>query len=460
MSPAKTNPWRVLGVLCIANFLVLLDTTIVNTAVPDMMTRLDVGIGEILWILNGYLLALASLLVFFGRLGDLAGPRRLFVLGLAVFTLASALCGLADDPAWLVAARVAQGIGAAILSPQAFVLIAAIFPAGRRGAAFGLFTAVAGIAAISGPTLGGLLVTEFGWQSVFLLNVPVGIAGILLALRVVPDARTGRPHRFDVAGVLLVTLGLIGLVHGLIEGTIASFAVAIVALTAFVFWERRDGDPLVPPGLFRDRGYRVATVLTGVTAFSIAGFLLVFVLQTQNLLGMSPLMSGVAALPWTLALSAVAPMAGRLADRFGGRWLLVGGLALYAAGVAATAFLPDETSTAAVFVAPLIAVGVGQGLAIAPATTEALRAIPPDTAGAASGVLNTARHVGSALGAAVAGVLFQARLPEGQLGAARTTFLMLAVVLAAAALLAVRMPGRRPGVATESHRPSAKSVVA
>ncbi|MEV7549475.1 MFS transporter [Amycolatopsis sp. NPDC089917] len=456
MSTARPNPWRVLGVLCVANFLVLLDTTIVNTAVPDMMTGLDVGIGEILWILNGYLLALASLLVFFGRLGDLAGPKRLFVLGLAVFTLASALCALADDPAWLIAARVAQGIGAAILSPQAFVLIAAIFPAERRGAAFGLFTAVAGIAAISGPTLGGLLVTRFGWQSVFLLNVPVGLAGIVLALRVVPDARTGRPHRFDVVGVLLVTAGLVGVVYGLIEktGTIAGFTAGIAALAAFVLWERGRKDPLIPLGLYRDRGYRIATVLTGATAFSIAGFLLVFVLLTQNLLGMSPLMSGVAALPWTLALSAVAPVAGRLADRVGGRWLLVGGLALYAAGVTATALLPDEKSTAAVFLVPLIAVGVGQGLAIAPATTEALRAIPPDAAGAASGVLNTARHVGSALGAAVAGVLFQAGLAGGELAAARTTFLMLAAVLAAAALLAVRVPA----LTTESHRPTAESV--
>ncbi|WP_037305503.1 MFS transporter [Amycolatopsis orientalis] len=460
MTTAKTNPWRVLGVLCVANFLVLLDTTIVNTAVPDMMSRLDVGLGEILWILNGYLLALASLLIFFARLGDLAGPRRLFVLGLAVFTAASALCGLADGPGWLIAARVAQGIGAAILSPQAFVLIAAIFPAERRGAAFGLFTAVAGIAAISGPTLGGLLVTEFGWQSVFLLNVPAGLAGIVLALRVVPDTRTGDRHRFDVVGVVLVTLGLVGVVHGLIESerqrwvTIASFAVAVVALVAFVFWERGRRDPLMPLDLYGERGYRIATVLTLVTAFSIAGFLLVFVLQTQNLLGMSPLMSGVAALPWTLALSAVAPVAGRLADRFGGRWLLVGGLGLYAAGVAGTALLPDETSTAAVFVLPLIAVGVGQGLAIAPATTEALRAIPPGSAGAASGVLNTARHVGSALGAAVAGVLFRTTVPGGPFVAARTTYLMLAVVLVAAAFLAVRMPGRT----TESNRPTGESV--
>ncbi len=437
------NPWRVLGVLCVANFLVLLDTTIVNTAVPDMMTRLDVGLGEILWILNGYLLALASLLVFFGRLGDLAGPRRLFVAGLALFTLASALCGLANDPAQLIAARVVQGVGAAILSPQAFVLIAAIFPPQRRGAAFGLFTGVAGIAAISGPTLGGLLVTEFGWQSVFLLNVPVGLAGIVLALRVIPDARTGRRHRFDVVGMLLVTLGLVGLVYGLIESDRPQwgvFGLSAAALTGFVLWERGRTDALVPLELYRDRGYRVATVLTLVTAFSIAGFLLVFVLQTQRLLGMSPLMSGVAALPWTLALSAVAPVAGRLADRFGGRWLLVGGLGLYALGVCGTALLPDAASSAWVFVAPLLAVGAGQGLAIAPATTEALRTIPADTAGAASGVLNTARHVGSALGAAVAGVLLQARLDDGLDVAARTTFLVLAAVIAAGAILALRIP--------------------
>src|SRR5262245_2753798 len=163
----RIRPWRALLVLCIANFLVLLDTTIVNTAAPDIMGSLDVGISEILWVLNGYLLAFASLLIVFGRLGDMVGPRTLFVLGLGVFTIASVQCGLSETAGQLIAARVLQGIGAAMLSPQAIVLISAIFPAHRRGAAFGIFTAVAGIAAVSGPTLGGLLVTELGWQSVF-----------------------------------------------------------------------------------------------------------------------------------------------------------------------------------------------------------------------------------------------------------------------------------------------------
>lgn len=427
------RPWRALLVLCVANFLVLLDTTIVNTAVPDVMGDLDVGLGQILWVLNGYLLAFACLLIVFGRLGDMIGPRTLFIGGLAVFTIASVLCGLSATAEELIAARILQGVGAAMLSPQAIVLISAIFPANRRGAAFGIFTAVAGIAAVSGPTLGGLLVTEFGWQSVFYLNLPAGLAGILLATRMVPDLRPGRRHRFDTVGVLLATTALLGFVYGLVEhrGPLI-FVVSAALLMAFLLWEERQPEPLIPFGLYRDRDYSIATVLTLIVSFSISGFLLLYVIETQTLLGMSPLASGISGLPWTLTLSAVAPVAGRLADRVGGRVLLIAGLAVYAAGVAGIALVSTSSSTAGTFVLPLIAIGVGQGLAIAPATTEAMRHIPPGHAGAASGVLNTARHVGTVLGAAVVGVLLQG--DRNLAGADRATLVVAAVVLAGSVL--------------------------
>jgi MFS family permease len=478
---ARTKPWAALTVLCIANFLILLDTTIVNTALPDIQSSLSAGIDEALWVLNGYLLAFASLLIVFGRLGDVVGPRTVFVAGLGVFTVASALCALATSAGALVAARVLQGLGAAALLPQALVLISAIFPAHRRGAAFGVFTAVAGIASVSGPTLGGLLITEFGWQSIFYLNLPVGLLGIVLAVRLVPDLRVnprerpGHPrpaaprrvartprrwHRFDLPGVLLATLGLVGVTYGLVEGERqhwgqvagpvsipAVLAAGAVLLVAFVLWERRAPEPLIPLGLFRDRNFSLATLITLATSFALFGLLLVFVLETQTMLGMSPLMFGVTGLPWTLTLSAVAPVAGRLADRVGGRVLLVAGLACYAAGVLGVALVGSSTSTAATFVLPLVVVGVGTGMTFAPATTEALRGIAPQQVGAASGVLNTARQVGAALGAAVVGALLQHRLASGAsfLSASRLSLAVVAAVVLAGSGLAVFM--RRPAPA-------------
>ncbi|MGK5522988.1 DHA2 family efflux MFS transporter permease subunit [Micromonospora sp. URMC 107] len=430
--PRAANPWAALLVLCLGNFLILLDTSIVNTAVPDMMRSLDTGIDSMLWVLNGYLLALASLLIVAGRLGDLFGPRTVFMAGMAVFAVASVLCGAAQSPAQLIAARVVQGVGAAALLPQALVLISGIFPAARRGAAFGIFTAVAGVAAVSGPTLGGLVITRLGWEWIFYLNVPLNAAGVALAWWLVPDLRTRRPRHLDVVGVLLATAALVGLMYALIEGerhdwgTVrgpvgipAILVAAAVCGVLFALRERRQREPLVPPGLFRLDNFAPATLITLVSSFGLYGFLLVFVIETQALLGMSPLESGLAALPWTVVLSAVAPVAGRLTDRLGGRRLLAGGLAVYALGVLGMALLVTPRATAATFVVPLIAVGVGMGASIAPTTTEAMRHVPAPLAGAAAGVLNTARQVGGALGAAVVGAVLQHRLADTLPEAAR-----------------------------------------
>lgn len=466
--PADRGPWSVLVVLCLANFLVLLDTTIVNTAVPEIMTSLHLDVDLVVWVLNGYLLAFACLLITFGRLGDRLGPRAVFVAGLVVFSLACALCGLSGRGGELVAARVLQGVGAAALLPQALVLISLIFPADRRGAAFGIFTAVAGIAAVSGPTLGGLLVTEVGWRSVFYLNVPVGVVGLVLAVRLVPDLRPTRPQRFDPVGVLLATGALVGVVFGLVEGerygwgrvagpvTIARIMIASgLLLWLFIRWERRHPEPLVPLDLFADRTFRVATVLTMINSFALHGFLFVFVLETQAMLGMSPLMSGVTALPWTLTLSAVAPVAGRLTDRVGGRSLLIVGLTGQALGVLALARVGPSGWTA--FPLPLAVIGLGMGLSIAPTTTEAMRGVPAHRAGAASGVLNTARQAGAALGAALIAAVLQNRAlslvhqtAAGRAGfvtASRPALALVALVLLAGAGLAALLTRSRTGIA-------------
>ncbi len=401
----KRGPWAALLVLCLANFLILLDTSVVNTAAPAMMASLGADIDDILWVLNGYLIALSSLLIFFGRLGDLLGPRTVFVAGLAAFTTASVLCGLSSSIGMLIASRVLQGIGAAALLPQALTLISLLFPPDRRGAAFGIFTAVAGVAAVSGPTLGGLVVTELGWQWIFLFNLPIGFAGIMLGSYLVPHLDPKRPKAFDLVGVILATFGLGGIVYSIIESRPWAAVIAIPMILLFVLWELRHPEPLIPLTLFRNRNFSVGTVITLITSFSLYGFLLVFVIETQTLLGMSPLASGLAALPWTLTLSAVAPAAGRLTDRIGGRVLLTAGLGIYALGVV------GMIAARAEFVVPLILIGIGMGAAIAPTTTEAMRHITPAQAGAASGVLNTARQVGAAIGAAVIGVVLQRGFP-------------------------------------------------
>jgi EmrB/QacA subfamily drug resistance transporter len=410
-------------VLCIGNFLILLDSSVVNTAAPDMMRSLHTGVDSFLWVLNSYLLALAALLIVAGRLGTVLGPRAVFTGGLAVFAVASMLCGVAQSPGQLIAARILQGMAAAALLPQPLTLIVGIFPANRQGAAFGIFTAVAGVAAVSGPTLGGVIITYFGWQWIFYLNVPICAAGVVLTQWLVPDVRGRRARYFDLTGMILATAGLVGVVYALIEGerhhwgtvrgpvTIPGLlVVSVLLLAAFVGWERRHREPLVPLSLFGRRNFSVATTITLLTSFALFGFLLIFVIETQTLLGMSAVMSGVTALPWTITLSAVAPVAGRLTDRIGGRRLLVGGLLVYVLGVLAFARLPTPHSSPATFVVPLVLIGIGMGAAIAPATTEAMRDGPADDAGAASGVLNTARQVGAALGAATVGAMFQHRL--------------------------------------------------
>ncbi len=214
----KYSPWLVLLSLCLGFFMILLDTTIVNIAIPDMSTSLHASFDDILWVLNAYVLVYAVLLITAGRLGDLHGPKQLFLIGLVIFTLASAACGFAQNPTQLIIARIAQGVGGALLTPQTLSTITMIFPAEKRGAAFGLWGAVAGVATVTGPTLGGLLVTDLGWRWIFFVNVPVGVVTIIFASIVMPNIQLNRRHKLDITGTLLATVGLFLVTYGLIEG--------------------------------------------------------------------------------------------------------------------------------------------------------------------------------------------------------------------------------------------------
>jgi EmrB/QacA subfamily drug resistance transporter len=352
----------------------------------------------------------------------------MFFAGVALFTLASAACGLAPSAGWLIAFRAIQGVGAALLMPQTLAILTTVFPADRRGAAFGVWGAVAGIATIAGPTLGGLLVTAFDWRYIFFINVPIGAAVLVMTLLYIPDVRSGRRHSFDVVGVVLASLSLLAICYALVEGqrynwgTIKSFisipllfAVGVVLFAAFLYVQRRrqQSEPLVPFVLFKDRNYALMNVVTAFVAIGMLGIFLPFTIYLQSVLGFSALKAGLTMAPASVIAMFVAPAAGRLSDRFGGKYILMLGLVLFGGGMGAIALIAQANSAWYLFLAPQVVAGVGIGCTFAPMITEAMRNVNPMLAGAASGVFNTTRQVGTVIGTAGVGALLQNRLVAG-----------------------------------------------
>ena len=425
MRKFHANPWAVLLVVSLGFFMTLLDLTIVNIAIPDMLTSLHASLDDILWVINAYALVLAVLVITCGRLGDLIGPRIMFAGGVALFTVASAACGLAPSAGWLIGFRAVQGLGAAMLMPQTLTIITNTFPAERRGAAFGVWGAVAGVATIAGPTLGGLLVSAFDWRWIFYVNVPFGVLALILTFVIIPDMRPGRRHRIDIPGVLLASAALLAICYGLVEGqkydwgTITSFisiplvlGVGVLLLIAFLVlqWFTQDREPLVPFALFRDRNYAVVNWVSGTLAVGMMGIFLPFSIYLQSVLGFSALRAGLTMAPASLLSMVVAPVAGRLTDKIGGKYILMLGLFLFGGGMGWVALEATTTSTWYAFLPALIVAGIGMGCVFAPMVTVAMRNIDPRMAGAASGVLNTVRQVGLVIGTAAVGALLQNRL--------------------------------------------------
>ncbi|WP_344829258.1 DHA2 family efflux MFS transporter permease subunit [Actinocorallia longicatena] len=432
----RGNPWAVLATLSLGFFMTLLDLTIVNIAIPGMMTSLHAPLDLVLWTVGAYSLVLAALVVTAARLGDLLGQRTMFAWGIAVFTLASAGCGLAPGPAALIAARIVQGIGAALLTPQTMALIVATFPAARRGTALGVWGSVAGVATLAGPTLGGFLCSALGWRWIFFVNVPVGLLVLVMTFLFVPGLRTGRAHRLDPSGILLSSSALACVAFALMEGQRFGWNPAIWALAAaglvlgalFLRHQgrRQDSGPLIPFVLFRDRNFAVMTVLIGAVGAAMVGAVLPLGLLLQQGLGLSAVQAGLALAPSPLVSLLVSPFAGRLADRIGGRRVLLAGLLAYVLGLAVIAPLATASAQALTFALPLALMGLGVGCMIAPMSTEAMRNVPPALAGAAAGISNTVRQLGSVFGTAgttallASGVSFQLvlLLPIGLLTAA------------------------------------------
>ncbi|GIF68703.1 MFS transporter [Asanoa ishikariensis] len=431
--PAK--PWLILAILCLGFFMILLDTTVVNIAIPDMSTSLDASLDQILWIINAYVLVYAVLLITAGRLGDIFGPKRLFILGLVVFTAASAACGLASTPEQLIVFRVIQGVGGALLTPQTLSTITVIFPADKRGVAFGVWGSVAGIATVAGPTLGGYLVTDFGWEWIFFVNVPVGIVTVVLAVVAMPDLRLNRRHRLDWTGTALASVGLFLLVYGLIEGEphdwgrvwgpitiVEVIGAGVVVLAVFLYHQylSRAGEPLIPFTIFKDRNFAVMSWVSAAIAFSMLGLFLPLVIYLQSVLGLTALQAGIAVAPLSLLSMVIAPFAGRLSDRAAGKWVLVAGLSLWCAGNATVVALAEVGTGQWGLLPGLLIAGAGLGMVFAPLQTIAMRHVPPQQAGAASGLINTARQLGAVIGSAAVGALLQAQLTDKLTAAART----------------------------------------
>jgi EmrB/QacA subfamily drug resistance transporter len=428
MAKLRGNQWAVLGVLSLGFFMTLLDLTIVNIAIPNMIIRLHATLDDVLWVLNAYALVLAVLVITCGRLGDMFGQRTMFAAGVALFTVASAACGFAPGPGWLIAFRAVQGLGAAMLMPQTLAIIMMIFPADRRGAAFGIWGAVSGAATIAGPTLGGLLVTAFDWRWIFFVNLPIGVFVLVATYLIIPDLRTGRRHQFDIAGVVLASAALTAICYGLVEGqrynwgtitgVISIPAIIIIGgvlLVAFIVQQGRrqqggDREPLIPFALFRNRNYTLMNWVFFTLSIGMLGIFLPFTIYLQDALGYSALKAGLTTAPMSLVMIVFAPFLGKLTDRLGGKYILVSGLSLFAIGIGWLVLSAGPQSAWYVFLPALLVSGLGLAGTFAPLTTTAMREVPPALAGAASGVINTTRQVGSVIGTAAVGALLENRM--------------------------------------------------
>ncbi|MFG3283426.1 MFS transporter [Streptomyces sp. NPDC048111] len=374
------NPRAALYALCAGFFMICLDATVVNVAAPDIRARLGASLNEAVWVNSSYALCYAVPLILSGRLGDLYGPRRIFLTGLAGFTAASAACALAPGPPELIIARALQGLAAALIAPQTMSMIVHLFPVQHRSTALGVWAAVGGAAMAAGPVIGGLLITWSGWRGIFLVNIPVGILGWAAAVQLLPRWRPARPHRLDLWGIALSSLGLTALIFGLVSGeaynwgtvagivTIPSLlAFGFLSLAAFIWWQYRNSrEPLLPLQLFRHRDFSAVSIAGGAVGAAMGGFFLPLMLYLQSDLGHSPLEAGAATVPMFVLSSLCARRAGRWSDTRSPRTVAASGFALLIAGTATLDWLLHPGITLGALMPSLLLVGAGIGLASAP----------------------------------------------------------------------------------------------
>ncbi len=389
-------------------FMILVDATIVAVANPSIMDKLGASYDSVIWVTSAYLLAYAVPLLVAGRLGDRFGPKNLYLLGLTVFTAASLWCGLAGSIEMLIAARVVQGIGAALLTPQTLSTITRIFPAERRGVAMSVWGATAGVATLVGPLAGGVLVDRLGWQWIFFVNVPIGVIGLALAVWLIPVLPTQK-HRFDLLGVLLSGIGMFMIVFALQEGQShhwapwiwGTLAGGVGFVAAFLVWQSVNrNEPLIPLIIFRDRDFSLSNLGVATIGFVVTATFLPLMFYAQAVCGLSPTRSALLTAPMAIATGVLAPFVGKIVDRSHPRPVIGFGFSVLA--IAMTWLSIEMTPTTPIWrlVLPLTAMGIGSAFIWAPLAATATRNLPPQLAGAGSGVYNTTRQVGSVLGSA------------------------------------------------------------
>jgi EmrB/QacA subfamily drug resistance transporter len=410
----ENRKWWTLGAVAFGLFMIMLDNTIVNVALPSIQRDLEIGISELEWVVNGYALTFAVVMLTGGKLADMFGRRLIFIVGLAVFTAASLACGLAPSADALIAARIVQGVGAALMNPATLSIITATFPPRQRGMAIGIWAGVAALALAIGPLVGGLIAEHLAWGWIFFINVPVGIVAIVVARLVIHESKdTSEEQRLDIPGLATSAIGLFALTYALIEANtygwtstriLALLAVAAAALVAFVLLELHQRVPMLDVRLFKNSTFAGANATMMLVALAMFGVFFFVSLFVQNILGYSATQAGATFLPMTVLIILIAPAAGKLSDHIGSRWLMGAGMVFVATSLLIFSRL-DASSGFWNLLPGLLVGGLGMALAMTPTTAAAMGSVPVDKAGVGSAVLNSMRQVGGSLGIAIMGAI-------------------------------------------------------
>jgi EmrB/QacA subfamily drug resistance transporter len=413
----ENRKWWTLGAVAFGLFMIMLDNTVVFVALAAIQSDLKISQSELEWVVSGYALTFAVLMLTGGKLADLLGRRRIFIVGLAIFTASSLACGLATGAGFLIGARVVQGVGAALMNPATLSIIVATFPPRQRGTAIGIWVGISAMALAIGPLIGGILTEQINWSWIFFINVPVGIAGIIVSRLFITESRDeSEEQRLDLPGLISSAVGLFGLTYALIEGNnygwsspriLAGFALAVVGLVTFVLLEHRQRVPMLDLSLFKNSTFAGANVTMLLVALAMFGVFFFNSLYLGQVLGYSPIQTGATFLPLTILIVFVAPLAGRFSDKIGSRWLMGVGLVLLSGSLLSFSTLGVD-STFWEIVPGLILGGFGMSLAMTPTTAAAMGSVPVDKAGVGSAVLNSMRQVGGSLGIALMGAIVAA----------------------------------------------------
>jgi EmrB/QacA subfamily drug resistance transporter len=413
----ENRKWLTLASVSFGLFMIMLDNTVVNVALPSIQRDLGAGLSELEWIVTGYALTFASLMLVGGKVADAYGRRLIFVVGIVVFSLASLVCGLAGSSEMLIGARVLQGAGAALMNPATLSIIAATFPPRERGTAIGIWAGTSALALAIGPLVGGLITEHVNWNWIFFINVPIGILAIAASFLFIDESRDETHAGLDVPGLITSALGLFALTYGLIEANtygwgspriLGAFLLAAVALIGFIALEKRQREPMLPLELFRNRTYTGANLVMLLVALAMFGVFFFVSLYMQNILGYSAVQAGAAFLPMTLLIVLVAPIAGKTSDRLGSRGLMTGGMILLSLQLLLFSRLSADASFWNLLPGMLIG-GVGMAMTMTPSAAAATRSVPVDKAGIGSAVLNCARQVGGTMGVAIMGAIVAAK---------------------------------------------------